>query len=299
LSKAKLSSRKNPHQITSVDVERLHRAINDVKIMAPSTDCVVPIGEEALHKSLQRVVEADFYKVITRPPSVYRGNPFQIEVALAYGGATGDAEEGDEDDVFEKGKNGANGDEQQTMRVMRFANRVPLLYQQSACAVFKAITAMNWRQYGLSQSRGSLPAGPVTVIVHIASVWVPFTSESKEAVAHYPEIIKEVRLALADCGRAMGRYLRGKRREREEALKRSYIQKYMPAIGEALRDILRLKDKQVTAVLKKLEIVLEKTRGRKDGDSEENERPSRQKQRPDAQEDASDNDEAPSEQEDS
>ncbi|MBN2210329.1 MAG: DNA topoisomerase VI subunit B, partial [Sedimentisphaerales bacterium] len=118
LSKAKLSSRKNPHQITPAETEHLHRAINEIKIMAPSTDCIVPIGEEALHKSLQRVVEADFYKVITRPPSVYRGNPFQIEVALAYGGTTGDAEDGDEDDVFEKGKNGANGDEQQTMRVM-------------------------------------------------------------------------------------------------------------------------------------------------------------------------------------
>ncbi len=275
LDKAKLSARKNPHQITPADAEKLHRAVNEIKIMAPSTDCIVPIGEEALQKSLQRVVEADFYRVITRPPSVYRGNPFQIEVALAYGGSASAADEGDEDDIFEKGKNGSNGDEQQIMRVMRFANRVPLLYQQSACAVFKAITGMNWRQYGLSQSRGALPAGPVTVIVHIASVWVPFTSESKEAVAHYPEIIKEVKLALADCGRALNRYIRGKRREREESLKRSYIQKYMPAIGEALRDILKLKDKQVAAVLEKLEAVLERTRGQKSGDDDDDDRPRR------------------------
>ena len=119
---------------------------------------------------------------------------------------------------------------------------------------------MNWRLYGLSQSRGALPTGPVTVIVHMASVWVPFTSESKEAVAHYPEIIKEIKLALAECGRRLGRHLRGVKRRREEALKRSYIEKYLPAIGEALKDILTLKDRQVKTVLTNLEHVLEHSR---------------------------------------
>jgi len=148
------------------------------------------------------------------------------------------------------------------MRVLRFANRVPLLYQQSACAIYKAIMQTNWRLYGLSQSKGALPAGPVTVIVHIASVWVPFTSESKEAVAHYPEIIKEIKLALSDCGRKLGRYLRGQKHQREEALKRTYIEKYLPAIGEALRDILTLKDQQVKKVLTNLEYILEHSRGK-------------------------------------
>ena len=165
-------------------------------------------------------------------------------------------------------KNGAadaedQDNEQEMMRVLRFANRVPLLYQQSGCAIFKSILQTNWRLYGLSQSRGALPVGPVTVIVHMASVWVPFTSESKEAVASYPEIVKEIKLALADCGRRLGRYLRGRKREREEAMKRSYIEKYLPAIGEALRDILSLKDKEVDTVLGRLEGILDETRAKK------------------------------------
>ncbi|MCH9021995.1 MAG: DNA topoisomerase VI subunit B, partial [Planctomycetes bacterium] len=93
-------------------------------------------------------------------------------------------------------------------------------------------------------------------------VWVPFTSESKEAVAHYPELIKEIKLALSECGRKLGRYLRGKKRQQDEALKRSYIEKYIPAIGEALRDILNLKDTQVKKVLTNLEIVLERSRSK-------------------------------------
>jgi len=255
LDKAKLSSRAKPKSVSTEDIQKLHRAINETKIMAPSTSCVVPIGEEALQKGLGQVVQADFYASCTRPPAVYRGNPFVIEAALAYGG-TGSGIGDEEDEELDK----KTEEEDQLMRVMRFANRVPLLYQQSACAIFKSIMQTNWRLYGLSQSKRALPSGPITVMVHIASVWVPFTSESKEAVAHYPEIIKEIRLALSECGRQLGRYLRGQRRQREEALKRGYIDKYLPAIGEALKDILALKDTQVKQLLTNLEVVLDSSR---------------------------------------
>ncbi len=254
LDKAKLTSRKNPHTLSHSDAEKLHEAINKTKIMAPSTSCVEPIGQEALEKGLEQVVQADFYSTCTRPPNVYRGNPFQIEVGIAYGGSGYNA---DINNGKEKSEEEVEGE---MMRVLRFANRVPLQYQQSACATFQSIVQTNWRLYGLSQSRGALPSGPVTVIIHIASVWVPFTSESKEAVAHYPEIIKEIKLALSDAGRKLGRYLRGVKRAKEEALKRSYIEKYMPAIGEALKDILALKEPQVKKVLTNLEVVLEKSR---------------------------------------
>ena len=82
--------------------------------------------------------------------------------------------------------------EGQTMEVLRYANRVPLQFQPAACAITQTVISTNWRSYGLSQSRGGLPSGPVTVMVHMASVWVPFTSESKEAIASYPEIQKEL-----------------------------------------------------------------------------------------------------------
>jgi DNA topoisomerase-6 subunit B len=263
LEEARISTRKKPRSLSHNEAENLYRVINETKIMAPSTSCVVPIGQEELLKGLRQVVAADFYTACTRPPAVYRGNPFQIEAALAYGGNGYDVEVG-EDDASGTSGNGKDGSGQQELiRVLRFANRVPLLYQQSGCAIFKSILQMNWRQYGLSQSKGALPAGPVTIILHMASVWVPFTSESKEAVAHYPEIIKEIKLALAECGRRLGSYLRGVKRQHAESVKQSYIKKYLPAIGEALQEILSLKDKQVTGLLVDLREVLEKSRSNK------------------------------------
>ena len=247
---AKLSSRLRPRKITIKEAERLHTSINSTKIMAPPSDCIGPIGEEKLMEGLTRVVDAEFYTSCTRRPSVYRGNPFLIEAALAYGFK----------DPKNKNKNGEEPDKQPLMRVARIANRVPLLYQQSGGAIHKGVIDTNWRNYGLSQSRGALPSGSVMLMVHIASVWVPFTSESKEAVAHYPEIIKEIKLTVQECGRKLGIHLRRQKRIKDELKKRGYIETYLPPIGEALKDILNLKDKQVDRVVEKLKYTLEHSR---------------------------------------
>jgi DNA topoisomerase-6 subunit B len=144
--------------------------------------------------------------------------------------------------------------------LLRFANRVPLQYQQSACAITKAVLSIDWRGYGLSMAKGALPAGPMSLFVHIASVWVPFTSESKEAIAGYPEIMRELRLALQDCGRRLAVHIRARRREVEEEKKKSYIERYIPHIGIALREILGLSEKVETELVTTLREVLERSR---------------------------------------
>jgi DNA topoisomerase-6 subunit B len=130
-----------------------------------------------------------------------------------------------------------NLDEGQSMNVLRFANRVPLQFQHAACAITQTILSNNWRSYGLSQSRGSLPSGPVTVMVHMASVWVPFTSESKEAIASYPEIQKEIRLALQAVGRKLGMYLRRRLRVAQEGQRRTIFLRYLGEVASAVATI--------------------------------------------------------------
>ncbi len=184
-------------------------------------------------------MRAEFYTASTRPPAVYRGNPFQIEVGLAFGGDL---------------------PKENAARVIRFANRVPLLYQPSACAAFKAVVETSWKNYGISQPRGSAPEGPIIVMIHMASVWVPFTSESKEAIADYDEIRKEMRLALQECGRKLGMYLRRRLRAKREGQRRSVYERYIgeialavhsidPAIGaETVRDDLLSVSQRLTAL---------------------------------------------------
>lgn len=210
---ARLSPRARPWELSGPQIESLYQAMQGVRIMAPPSDCVAPIGVRALLAGLLKEVKAEFYTATTRDPAVYRGNPFLIEVALAFGGSL-------------------PADE--PARVIRFANRVPLLYQQSACASFKSVLDVDWRNYGLSQPGNGAPLGPLVVMIHMASVWVPFTSESKEAIADYDEIRKEMKLALQECGRKLGGYVRRRRRQRLEGERRSIFERYIQDVAEAL-----------------------------------------------------------------
>ncbi|RIK83428.1 MAG: DNA topoisomerase VI subunit B [Planctomycetota bacterium] len=286
---AKVSTRMNPKKAGRHEAETLFRAIQETRIPSPLTDCLAPIGEQLILKGLRQVVPGEFYAAATRPPAVYRGNPFQIEVGLAYGGAPTSQRvprdtlqellaQSDErtlrqflintfsglgaesaDKILEEAKVGTrvspgklkaaeidalhaalhnvNLTEGQTMNVMRYANRVPLQFQQAACAITQTIIQTNWRSYGLSQSRGGLPSGPISVMVHMASVWVPFTSESKEAVASYPEIQKELRLGLQAVGRKLGMYLRRRLKVRQEGERRNIFLRYIGEVANAVSDI--------------------------------------------------------------
>jgi DNA topoisomerase-6 subunit B len=286
---AKLSTRVTTGKLGRGEADALYKTIQETKIPPPATDCVVPIGEQRLLAGLRQVVPGEFFTAATRPPSVYRGNPFVIEAALAYGGGpsaqritreglgelagesdarslrqfltttfTGMGGEAADKiiaeaelaprqspsklkkqqlDALHGAMQHVNVDEGQSMTVLRYANRVPLQFQHAACAVTQTILATNWRSYGLSQSRGSLPSGPVTVMVHVASVWVPFTSESKEAIASYPEIQKEIRLALQAVGRKLGMYMRRRLRVAQEGQRRSIFLRYLGEVAAAVSTI--------------------------------------------------------------
>lgn len=200
------------NSLDSKDAEKIYTALQDSKLRAPPTDCLSPIGVQQMLAGLLKGVKAEFYTASTRAPAVYRGNPFQIEAAIAFGGDL-------------------PGD--QTARIIRYANRVPLLYQQSACSAFKSVVDTGWKNYGLQQPRGGAPVGPLVVMIHMASVWVPFTSESKEAIADYDEIRKEMTLALKECGRKLGQYIRRRQRMKRDSQKRDVFERYIGEISKA------------------------------------------------------------------
>jgi DNA topoisomerase-6 subunit B len=206
-----------------------------------------------------------FIATVTRPPRVYRGNPFQVEVGLAYGGSW---------------------PADKTIELFRFANRVPLLFQRGACGITEAIVRTDWRNYQLSQPKGSLPVGPMALLVHIASVWVPFTSESKEAVAHYPDIIKEIQLAAQECGRKLATFIRKRRAADYQAQRRSIFELYIEEVAAAIgritgkkpgpikRDFLKVAHQVTAAELKEeaeareLETRQPKAKGRSEAEEE-------------------------------
>ncbi len=201
-------------------------AIKEVKLTRPPTDCLSPLGADAVQVGLKKELNPEFAATLTRPPEVYRGWPFEVEVGIAYGGSITDP------------------------TLMRFANRVPLLYQSGDCAITKAVGQVDWKRYGLAGDK--MPDGPVVVFVHFASVWVPFTSESKEAIANYPVIIKEIKLALQDCARKLASYLSGMRRAQAIKEKKEIFERYAGETAAALEELTGEKRKPIEEMIIKL-----------------------------------------------
>ena len=235
----RIDTDRHPKRLSTADVRILHKGIEATRMMAPPTNCLSPIGEDLMAKTLRRNFDPELVITVTRQPSVYRGNPFQVEAGIAWGGEL-------------------PGDD--LASIFRFANRVPLQYEQGACAITQSIVGTPWKNYEIQQARGALPTGPLAILVHIASVWVPFTSESKKAVASYDEILKEMRLAIMEAGRKLATHLRKKRRLADAERKKDYIKTYIPQIGIALQDILTLSDTQRTKAEGNLSDVLERSR---------------------------------------
>jgi DNA topoisomerase-6 subunit B len=262
-----LTERSSPKRIAHQQSQALYRALQRVPVAAPRADCIVPIGVQQLTEGLHKEVDATFYTVTTRPPAVYRGNPYQIEVGLAYGQAAGTHLELDAHGHIHKTTRqrqhatpalAPRADEPASL--LRFANRVPLLYDQEGCAITKAVLQTHWHAYGLEHAQGALPHAPLVILVHMASVWVPYTSEAKEAIAPYPEIVKEIRLGLQGCGRRLAAHLHQETRVRDEFEKRTRIEQYLPHVGLALQQILALSDEERARLIDRLDDILQEKR---------------------------------------
>jgi DNA topoisomerase-6 subunit B len=217
-SKASIDEFKKPRELSLEEAVNILNAFKEVKIMSPPTDCLSPIGESLIKKGLKKETKCDFIITQTRPPAVYSGNPFQVESGLMYGGDL---------------------PKEESVEILRFANRVPLLYQQGGCAITHAIEQIDWRRYGLEQKGGKgIPVGPAIILAHIASTKVPFTSESKEAVADIPIIVDEVEKAIRECARKMYAHIRKREKLNKLREKEMLIQKILPQIAEKSAKIL-------------------------------------------------------------
>jgi DNA topoisomerase-6 subunit B len=237
LQKARLSPIVRPQDLTRIEAKGMIDAFKTTSIRTPTSGVLVPIGPKLIKLGLKQVLDEyrpDFYTLpISRSPSVFSGTPFLVEVGMVYGG---------------------NLPKDQPIQMLRFANRVPLLYQAGGCAITKAIQGINWRLYGLEQRGGKgTPNGPAIILVHVASTNIPFTSEAKEAIADISEIKKEIKLALRNNAKTLSRHLKKQKKREKVTEKFDLVKKILPAIAEKTSSVVGLPvpnlDKVVAAIM--------------------------------------------------
>jgi len=241
---------KDPRALSWEEAEDLIKAIKQTKFIAPSTDNLVPIGEDHIKKSLKAIVEPEFLCVVTRKPTVYQGGyAFQVEAGVAYGGKAGRLVSVEKI----KDKKEVVIEEVRASEIIRYANKAPLLFDAGGCAITKTVESVDWKRYGVSNFDNS----PITVFVNLISVHIPYTSAGKSAVSDDSDIVNEIKLALMDVSRKVGIYIIEKKREEEKKEKKKVFAKYAPYVVEALVHTTGEKNKDL--LLKNLSnMVLEK-----------------------------------------
>ncbi|MBC8437899.1 MAG: DNA topoisomerase VI subunit B [Euryarchaeota archaeon] len=229
LDSSGIDESRKPATINAAEAQLMLTAFTDVKLLTPPTDCLSPIEDLLIKKGLSKAIDSRFVSTITRPPTVSGGNPFQVEVGLIFG--TGMPADG-------------------PVEVLRFANRVPLMYQQGGCLLTKAIESVDWKKYGLDHPGGrGVPKGPAAILVHLASTNVQFTSEAKEALSDNEEVLNEIRLALQEVGRGLRNHKR-KSKQREKAREKfELVNVILPEISIKSSAILKKAEPDLAPVI--------------------------------------------------
>lgn len=201
-------------QVSESDFKTIYQSMQNTELMSPSTKSVLSIGEDSLGKSIKRLGEVDFFSVVTRKPRICDFKPVVVEVALA--------------------RFLNRGAEDQPLQVLRFANRVPLQFDRSACAITKAIESVNWRSYGLNQPKDSVPLGPYVFAVSVVSPFIKFKNASKETIDASDELVEELRRALMQAGQKLSRYIRREAHAEDLERKIRHIEQFGPMLVEGL-----------------------------------------------------------------
>ena len=248
---------KDPRAMTWEEAEDLIKAIKQTKFIAPSTDNLVPIGEDHIKKSLKSIVEPEFLSAVTRKPTVYQGGyAFQVEAAVAYGGKAGRLVS------VEKtiNKKEVITEEIRSSEIIRYANKAPLLFDAGGCAITKTVESVEWKRYGVY----NFDTSPITIFLNLISVHIPYTGAGKSAVSDDSDIVAEIKLALMDVARRVGTYIIEKKREEEKKEKKKVFAKYAPYVVDALIHTTGEKNREL--LLKNLNnMVLEKLRMEEQG----------------------------------
>lgn len=222
--------------LSEEEFKKIFTAVQATELMSPSTKSVLTVGEPALSKSIQRLGQVDFFSVVTRKPTICDFKPVVVEVALAR--------------FINR-----NLESDTPVQLLRFANRVPLQFDKSGCAITGAIESVNWKSYGLQQPKDSLPLGPFVFAVSVTSPFIKFKNASKETIDASDELVEEIRRAAMQAGQKLSRHIRKEFKEADLERKLAHIELFGPILVEKLVHIVNASDarkKRAEAGLRKL-----------------------------------------------
>jgi DNA topoisomerase-6 subunit B len=242
-----ITSKHSPKKLSQAQVKALYASFISEKYYAPPTETVVPVGEEVIRKTLQEIFEAEFVEAVSRPPTSSKGLAFAVEVAAVY-------------DPKLSNQSGVGV-------LYRFVNRTPKLRDNSDCAIWKAASSVNWRNYRMDTASNGLPTGPVRLVANVVGPFVHliFKAQSKQALAEDDLLMRELKLAFEEVGRKLRRHIVRVIARREQERRADVLLRYSRMVAKSLVNIQstdsKTSKKQLENLPQQLEDVIVKVAG--------------------------------------
>ncbi len=209
--------------VDSLKVEAILKAAKSLRLAKPPLDVLSPIGKESLQRALKKLYpDAELIDAIARDPWSFRGVPFQIEVAVAFGGKSVERD-------CQVSREGVV-----RPRIIRVANKCPLIYDSKDCLLYRVVRDLDWRIYKLIQAEGGLPSAAMVQVISITSSRVPYVGPGKYAIAFHQEIYDEAKLAVQTLGRIIREHIHHKQKIEFERKRMSIFQIYGAEIARDL-----------------------------------------------------------------
>lgn len=206
LKVAGISEKANPKRLRPEEIVALVQKMREYKgFLPPDASCLSSLGEDLLRAGVLKELEPEFVAVKRRDPSTYSGHPFIVEAAIAYGGKVPAKDE---------------------VLLYRFANKIPLVYDESGDVCWKIVRSINWRRYNVS------PNMPVAVLIHLCSTKIPYKTVGKEILSDQAEVSREILNAIREVARELAMYLSRKERVRRQVRRLNVFARYLPKIAE-------------------------------------------------------------------
>lgn len=238
----------DPRSLTWIDAEKLVKTFRQLKWVAPDLDSLSTIGEKQVEVAIKNILNPKFLSVVERRPKVFKGGiPFVVEAGIAYGGGAGKGAK-EKTGAQETAEGGNQNEFSGEGNVLRFANKVPLLFDASNCAITEAVKGIDWKRYGI----GNFDEEPISVLVNVSSVYVPYAGIGKQAIAKEDEIVEEIKLAVMDCARTVQKYISGMRSSALQETRYKTIMRYVTQLSKDLSDITGVGEKEIEGSLKAL-----------------------------------------------
>ncbi len=247
------------------DEHELIKVVNickHTKFQSPNTDHLSPIGEKILTVGM-----TSEYSIILNKETSTSGSQTHLSAKILKPSLTAYSSRicivNNRPTIVECGI--AYGGDIPSFKLYRFANKIPLLYDEGSDVAREVISEVGINKMGISKkdvkeqfsnvetrSDRTVEYLPIHIFFHICSTKIPYKTAGKESIASEGDLKKYMKSCLSDLYRKVSAQIRRELKIKEDENKLRLYKHYIPFIVNAISESIKIDSKKLSKAFQNL-----------------------------------------------